>query len=131
MAGNPTRPSKAIEFSRTALRSASTRYPRYYITDKVPRQGSSDWKRIVAVVVQVSWRGSSKQHYCLAVGSSSRGNNNRIFMLMFVYGDFYGGYVGLAGCLVWVSNTQWQACRGCRTVQLLCTNSSVRLFNLG
>lgn len=52
-AANNVKPIQPLDFQRTALRPGP-RFPKYQITDKVPRAGSPDWKRVVAVVVQVS-----------------------------------------------------------------------------
>lgn len=49
-AGN-VKPAKGLDYTRTALRSGP-RMPRYHVTDKVPRSGHPDWKRVVAVIVQ-------------------------------------------------------------------------------
>lgn len=77
MASNPAKPS-SLEFKRTLLRSGPA-FPRYVVTDKPPRAGHPDWKRVVAVVVQARRRlarvlrgcascaGRACVHACIAV----------------------------------------------------------------
>ncbi|KAF8059437.1 CDC73 [Scenedesmus sp. PABB004] len=50
-AAGGVKPAKALEFNRTALRTGP-RFPRYQITDKVPKAGHPDWQRVVAVILQ-------------------------------------------------------------------------------
>eukprot|EP00879_Flechtneria_rotunda_P013823 GHRR01014436.1.p1 GENE.GHRR01014436.1~~GHRR01014436.1.p1 ORF type:complete len:271 (+),score=80.02 GHRR01014436.1:955-1767(+) len=51
MKANPIKPTQAVEFTRTALRHGP-HHPRYQVTDKVPKPGHPDWKRVVAVIAQ-------------------------------------------------------------------------------